>query len=352
MPRATIKDIADRAGVSKTAVSFAFNKPEQLSEATLKRILTVADELGYSPDPTASNLKTRRTGCIGLLVPQPLPPIARNPHMLAFIEGVGETCHDAGLSVMLVPPLKGNLRRAIIRAAVDGFLTLGLETFRGTMQILQQRGVPFVMVDSDPVPGIPCVNIDDEQGAYAAMAHVVSMGHRQIAILGIKSGYHGNFDEYAGTLRRRIKGYLRALETASLSIDHRHVRLIECDCEPEGGYSAFHALWSIKWHPTAIVAMADVIAIGALRAANELRVRVPGDVSLVGYDDIPASRLTCPPLTTVRQPIVEKGQGAARMLVDLIDHRDAEPEHVVLPVELIPRASCQPPGFGDQPARG
>src|SRR3990172_2667162 len=150
MPKATIKDIAAKAGVSKTAVSFAFNKPEQLSEATLQHILAVAEELGYSPDPVASNLKTRQTGCIGLLVPQPLPAIARNPHMLAFIEGVGTTCHEAGLSLMLVPPLKGNLRRAIIRAAVDGFLTLGLETFKGTMMVLQQRGVPFVMVDSDP----------------------------------------------------------------------------------------------------------------------------------------------------------------------------------------------------------
>ena len=121
MPKVTIKDIAAKAGVSKTAVSFAFNKPDQLSEATLQRILAVAEELGYTPDPVASNLKTRQTGCIGLLVPQPLPLISRNPHMLAFIEGVGSTCHDAGLSLMLVPPLKGNLRRAIVRAAVDGF---------------------------------------------------------------------------------------------------------------------------------------------------------------------------------------------------------------------------------------
>ncbi len=341
MAKVTITDIAKRAGVSKTSVSFAFNRPEQLSEATLQHILSVAEEMGYDPDPTASNLKTRQTGCIGLLLPQPLPLIARNPHMSGFIEGVGTTCHEAGLSLMLVPPLKGNLRRAIVRAAVDGFLTLGLETFRATMVLLQQRGTPFVMVDSDPEPGTACVNIDDEVGGYAAMSHMVGLGHRQIAILGIRSGHYGHYDEYAGTVRRRINGYLRAVAEAGLSIDGQHVRLIECTCDMEGGYEAFHTLWHMRWRPTAIVAMADVIAIGALHAARELGVNIPGDISLIGYDDIPASALTSPALSTIRQPIVEKGMIAAQLLMKHIDQEEPDMEHVLLPVELIQRDSCR-----------
>ncbi len=344
MAKVTIKDIAERAGVSKTAVTFAFNNPENLSEATLQRILAVAEELGYNPDPIASNLKTRRTGCIGLLVPQPLALIARNPYNMAFIEGVGATCHDAGLSLMLVPPLKGNLRRAILRAAVDGFLTLGLETFRETMQVLQQRDVPFVMVDSDPTPGIPCLNIDDEGGAYAAMAHIVGLGHRQIAILGIRSGHHGAYEKYAGTLQRRMQGYLRALQEAGLPLDNRNVRLLECDCTIEGGYEAFQTLWGMRRRPTALVAMADVIALGALQAAQEHGVQVPEDFSLVGFDDIPTSRFTTPPLTTISQPTVEKGQVAARMLVHVIEDRETEPKHIVLPVTLVERGSSCPPG--------
>jgi DNA-binding LacI/PurR family transcriptional regulator len=295
--------------------------------------------LGYSPDPVASNLKTRRTGCIGILIPQPIPPIARNPHTLDFLEGVGETCHDAGLSLMLIPPLKGNLRRAIVRAAVDGFLTMGLETFRGTMVVLQQRAMPFVMVDSEPTPGIPCVNIDDEAGAYAAMAYTLNMGHRHIAILGIRSGHHGNYREYVGTLQRRINGYLRALEEEGLTIDTHNVHLAECDCEAEGGYEAFQTLWHGRWKPTAIVAMADIIAIGVLHAARDLRIQIPDDVSLIGYDDIAASRLTYPALTTVRQPTFEKGRIAARLLVDLIGGQPVESEHVILPVELVERDS-------------
>lgn len=339
MAKITISEIARRAGVSKTAVSFAFNYPERLSEDTLRHILAVADEVGYAPDPVASNLKTRRTGCVGILVPQPIPIMTRNPYLLTFIEGVGEVCHESGMSLMLVPPLKGNLRRAIVRAAVDGFLTLGLETFRGTMVVLQQRGVPFVMVDSDPTPDIPCVNIDDEAGAYAAMSYALERGHREIAVFGIRSGHHGDYHKYAGTLQRRITGYARALAEHGLSLDAPGIQLHECECDAAGGYEGLHALWQARWRPTAIVSMADVIAIGVMQAARELGLRVPDDLSLIGYDDIEASRLTCPALTTIRQPAVEKGRIAAQLLLQRIEERSLAAEHVVLPVELVERES-------------
>jgi alanine racemase len=339
MAKVTIAEIARRAGVSKTAVSFAFNYPERLSEETLQHILSVAEEAGYAPDPVASNLKTRRTGCIGILVPQPIPIMTRNPHTLAFIEGVGDVCHEAGLSLMLVPPLRGNLRRAIVRAAVDGFLTMGLETFKATMVVLQQRGVPFVMVDSDPTPDIPCVNIDDEAGAYAAMSYALQNGHRDIAILGIRSGHHGDYRKYAGTLHRRITGYTRALDEARLSLENPSIRLVEVECDAEGGHDGFHAVWGSRWRPTAIVAMADIIAIGAMRAARALGVAVPDDVSLIGYDDIEPSALTCPALTTIRQPTIEKGRVAAGLLIQRIEDEEHRAEHVTLPVELIERQS-------------
>ncbi len=340
MPKVTLQEIADKAGVSKTAASYAFNRPEQLSEETLTRILAVADELGYSPDPVARNLRKRQTGYIGILVPQPLSLITRNPHFLAFLEGVSLACEESDMSFMLVPPLKGSLRRAIIQAAVDGFLTVGLETFRETMQVLQHRDIPFVMVDSEPVEGIACVNTDDKDGAYQAMRHVLERGHENIAILGIRSGVFGHYDEYVGTLRRRIDGYQRALNEAGLSLKNRAVRLIECECDSDGGYEVLHHLWSLKRRPTAIVAMADVIALGALRAAHELGVSVPEELALVGYDDIPASGLVCPPLTTVQQPTVEKGRMAVQTLVELLQQSDPVARHIVLPVMLIERKSC------------
>jgi DNA-binding LacI/PurR family transcriptional regulator len=340
MPKVTLKEIAEKAGVSKTAASYAFNRPEQLSEETLARILAVAEELGYSPNPLARNLRKRETGYIGILVPQPLSLITRNPHFLTFLEGVSLACEEVELSYMLVPPVKGNLRRAIIQAAVDGFLTLGLETFRDTMQVLQQRDVPFVMVDSQPVDDNSCVNVDNEQGAYLAMRHVLAKGHTNIAILGIRSGVFGHYDEYVGTLRWRIDGYQRALAEAGLSMKDRNIRLVECECDRAGGYQAAQHLFSLKHPPTAIVAMADIIALGAYQAAQELAIAIPQNVAVVGYDDILASALVCPPLTTIQQPIVEKGVIAVQTLYAQLHQEDFTPQHVVLPVTLIERASC------------
>jgi DNA-binding LacI/PurR family transcriptional regulator len=343
MPKVTIEDIASKAGVSKTSVSFAFNNPERLSETTLKHILRVAEELGYNPDPIASNLKTGRTGCIGLLMPQPLPNVARNPHTLEFIEGIGEICHDSGTSLMLVPPLKGSLRRAIVRAAVDGFVTMGLEPFRRTIAVLQQRGVPFVTVDSDPTHGLPCVNVDDEKGAYHAMRYVLERHHRHIAILGIRSEHSGKYQDYTGLLRRRISGYVRALDEFGLSIDDRRVRLIECSVEAHEGERAFRSLWRPNgWQPTAVVAMADILLLGVLQAAHDLGLKVPGDISLMGFDDIEFSALAAPALTTIRQPTAEKGRVATRMLLDLIEGRVIPTEPIVLPVEFIERDSVAP----------
>lgn len=343
MRRVTIDDIARKAGVSKTSVSFAFNNPDRLSESTLNHILKVAEELGYTPDPIASNLKTRRTGCIGLLLPQAIPVVAQNPHNFEFIEGIGEVCNEVGVSLMLVPPLKGNLNRAIGRAAVDGFITLGLEPFRQTVRVLRQRGIPFVMVDSEPIAGIPCVNLDDEYGGYMAMAHLLKQGHRRIAILAIQSEHHGNYEQYTGLLRRRVSGYLRALKAFDLNIDGTQIRLVECKVQPDEGYRAFKALWRSPNRPTAILAMGDLLILGAMRAARELGVRIPHDVSLVGYDDIEFSRIASPQLTTIRQPTVEKGHTAARLLIDLIAGQKIEHEHVLLPVELVERESVSAP---------
>ncbi len=342
MAKVTIDDIAQKAGVSKTSVSFAFNNPDRLSEATLRRILDVAEELGYSPDPLASNLKTRRTGCIGVLVPQTIPLIARNPHMFEFIEGLGHTCHETGYSLMLVPPLKGSVRRAIVRAAVDGFVTLGLEPYGKTMTVLFQRGVPFVMADSEPVENISCVNVDNESGAYAAMRYILERGHRQIALLGILSPHGGRYQRYTGTLKQRMTGYLRALEEFDLSIDDEYVRLIECQVDAETGAQTFEAIWHGSHpRPTAIVAMADILALGAMRAARRLGLRIPDDVSFVGYDGIASDQFIDPPLTTIQQPTLQKGEMVARFLIDLVNNRHHEVRHVDLPVSLLEGASVR-----------
>jgi len=343
MARVTIKEIAEKAGLSVTSVSFAFNNPSRLPEATVQHILEVAEELGYIPDPIARSMSTGRTGAMGILVPQPFSEILRNPYYFEFLEGVAEVCTAAGYSLMIVPPLEGSVKRAIGVAAVDGFLTLGLELFKSTMAILNQREVPFVMVDSDnPIEGVSAVNVNDRAGARAVMAYVLKAGHREIAILGIRSGKNGRYQEYTGTLRQRMEGYLNALAAFNLELDQRRIQLVECASTTNGGQDGFNQLWKKKNHPTALVAMSDVIAIGAIDAARRKGIKVPEDLSVVGFDDISLSKLITPPLTTVSQPIQQKGKLAADLLVNCIEG-ECQASHRILNTKLIIRASvCSP----------
>ncbi|MBA4379225.1 MAG: alanine racemase [Anaerolinea sp.] len=342
MARVTIKEIAKKAGVSVTSVSFAFNNPIRLPEATVQHILEVAEELGYIPNPIARSMKTGRTGALGILVPQPFTEIIRNPFLYEFLEGVAEVCTAAGYSLMIVPPLEGSVKRAIGMAAVDGFLTLGLELFKSTMVVLRQREVPFVMVDSDPIDGVPVVNVDDESGARAVMAHVLKAGHRDVAILGIRSGKDGHYQEYTGTLRQRMAGYISALAAFDLELDQRRVQLTECPSTISGGQKGFRQLWKRTNHLTAVVAMSDIIAIGVIDAAQQAGIRVPEDLSVVGFDDISFSKLINPALTTVSQPIQRKGKLAAELLVKCIKG-ECEPSHIKLNTKLIVRASVSSP---------
>lgn len=338
MPKVNIGDIALRAGVSKTAVSFAFNNPSKLSEATARHILEIAESMGYTPDPVARSMTTGKTGTIGLLLPQSIPEMIRNPYFPEFLEGIGEVCNHSGLSLMLVPPLKGSMRRAIVNAAVDGFLTLGLEEHKATMLVLRQRDVPFVTVDSDPIEDIPAINIDDESGARMVMEHILNAGHRQIAILAIRSGKQGHYQEYVGTLGARMKGYLSALGHFGLKVDGRHVRLVECVCSEEGGRDGYKILWKSQKKPTALICMSDIIAIGAMKAAQASGLDIPGELSFAGFDDIPLAELVRPGLTTVSQPSIQKGKLAAEILVRLLDTTIA-PEHHLLPTSLVLRES-------------
>lgn len=334
----TIADIAAKAGVSKTSVSYAFNNPERLSTKTVERIRAVADELAYSPNPLARSMSIGRTGTLGILVPQPLEEMLLNPFFSEFLSGVATSAGAEGFPLLLVPPVKGSVEQAISNAAVDGFLTLGLETFRPTMHVLERRGLPYVMVDSDPVEGVACVNVDDENGAYLAMTHVLAQGHRKIGILGIRSPQRGRWEKYTGTLHRRMTGYVRALAEVGLRVGDPAIRLVECDVSEEGGKHGLDRLLKRGATPTAVVAMSDLIAIGALESALARGLHVPGDLSLVGFDDIPEVSWVQPPLTTVRQPMQEKGRTAAKLLLDLVV-RSGEPRHVVLETELVVRGS-------------
>lgn len=322
-----MQDVANRASVSKTAVSLAFNDSSRLSEATLQHILATADELGYAQDPAARMLRTRRTNSLGLLLPQQLDKVLENPYYTQFLRGIGVTCNQEGFTLLLAPPLRGSMLKSIPYAAVDGFIVSGLEFDRGEVSALRQRGTPFVLVDSEHHHGVPSVEIDDGDGMDGLVRHLLSLGHRRIAFLALETGIEGGPDNWRGPVLRRIQGARTALATVGLTLDSPGISVVEVPCTRPGGVQGFRQLWQTDHRPTAIVAFSDIVALGVLDAARDAGVSVPGELSVTGFDDLDEAQWSRPALTTVRQPIESKGRLAAEFLVESISSDDATRVH-------------------------
>jgi DNA-binding LacI/PurR family transcriptional regulator len=336
MSRVTISDVALAAGVSKTAVSFAFNNPEKLGHATVERVLQVADGLGYAPHPAARALSLRRSGTIGVLIPQRLSTVFANAFLSELLQGLGELCEKHDLSVLLVPPLDGSLEGAIRAASVDGFVSLGLSSSDHALETLDRLGIPTVLVDADVSVNHPTVNVDDAGGAEAAARHLLKLGHRDIAVIGLPP----TRDQVGltPTAARRLAGYQSALDEAGAPAP----LLVTAGISQAAGVRAFEAMAHGKRRPTAVLAMSDMTAIGVMTAATQAGVRVPMDLSVVGFDDLPIAAWTNPALTTVRQPIVEKGRIAARLLIQRLQGKQVQSPSP-LATKLIVRASTSNP---------
>jgi len=342
--RPRIADVAREAGVSKTAVSFAFNRPSRLAPATALRIRTVAENLGYRPDPVARMLTQRRTWTLGVMTPQALAVVFSNPFFAMFSEGVALAAEHEGYALDFVSPLRGSLTRAIERAMVDGVIAVGVAPDSAEVRQLRASRIPVVMIDSSPLTDMATIEIDDESGAFLAAKHLVELGHRDILIVGIEST-PATPPAPDGIGGRRLRGYQRGLALAG--IDTTSANSVVGSSTVEGGIAALRRSWEDGLRPTAALVMSDAMAIGVLRAARDVGLSVPEDLSVVGFDDIEMSRHTCPPLTTVHQPIRIKGQTAVRMLLSMIDGGDGHPAPVVLQTRLIVRHSTARPRDGD-----
>ena len=343
--RVRIADVARAAGVSKTAVSFAFNQPDELSQATTRHILAVAASLGYRPHPVARMLARRRTMSIGVVTPQALATTFHSPFFATFAAGVAEVAETAGYELHFISPDRGSLSRALDRATADGLLVVGLPGPDEAVERLSASDVPLVLVDSTAIPLAPSVRIDDEHGAHAAAAHLFDLGHRDVLVMAIAPMAPYPPTEERGVGPDRLRGYHAAFEERGLVIAPH--RLVEAPTTIAGGATAFLDAWTPGDRPTAVLAMSDAIAIGAMSAARALGLRIPGDLSFVGFDDLEIAGYTVPPLTTVEQPIRAKGETAMRMLLAALEgHPTDGPEAVLLPTSLIVRASTGPPPRG------
>ena len=337
----TVTTVAKAAGVSRAAVSFAYNAPAQLSPETRQRILQIADELGYAPDPVARMLTTRQSGAVGLLMVEPIEAAFADPLTTLFVRGMGQMCDRYGLALTLLPPQRGSSIAAAQSAIIDGAIALGLAQDHPAMVALGQRHLPLVVVDGPASDRWSGVQIDDAHGAYLAAKHLVELGHRRIIILSFESRPPTSFDGGHSTYyvpEQRMEGYRRGLGSAVQAY------VVETHSDVESGRLAIMAcLTSAQPRHTAILAMSDALAIGALHACQDLGLQVPQDCAIIGFDGIPETAVTTPPLTTIAQPVQEKAALAMQFLLQEIQSETKRPhEHVVLPTRLVLRASTGP----------
>ena len=333
--RVTIKDIAQQAGVSKTTVSFAFNEPTKLSSSTCTRVLAIATELGYVPDPVARTLTTRRTGSVGLLLPQALQEALQNPYLGEILQGLGASCEGQSRSLLLMPPVQGQVMEAARRAAVDALVAIGVGPEHQVVELMRQRQIPLVTIDGLPGESLSNVGIDDEAAAYALMQHVLGLGHRRLAVVALEPEvYNNTVGQTSAVSMRRMAGFSRALQEAGLAADA--ISMFRVDSSFSGGMAAADKVLN-NTDCTAILAMADILAMGIYARCADRGILIPASMSVAAFDDIQISQILKPGLTTISQSGFAKGTEAGRIIHSLLDGGPIE--QVLMPATLQVRSS-------------
>ena len=343
----SLATVADKVGVSTATVSNCFNRPEKVSADVLARVLAEAERQGYAgPDPAARQLSRGRTDTLGLLFTDELSFAFRDPAAVAFIEGLATSCQGAGLNMLLISTEStGDRTTAVGNAVVDGFVVYSVPADDPHLRRILDRQLPTVVVDSPPdLPGVDWVGPDDRAGARALGEVLISLGHRRIGVItGTGRGnYSGPADvarianEPASVHRSRVLGLQDALATigiTDLPIEERP------DNTAAAGADALHALLDRRPDLTAVCALMDVLALGALTAARERGLSIPKDLTITGYDDIPQAAVAG--LTTVNQPLIDKGRIAGELY---LSHRPGgPPRRRILPTRVQARATSGPP---------
>ena len=350
--------VARAAGVSPSTVSNVYNRPTIVSPAVRERVLRAASELGYAgADPAARILRSGRTGAIGVVLRERLAYSFDDPAAVRFLQVVSDAADPQQLALVIVPayPEQGASHGpAIHRAAVDGLLLYSLVGEDPLVEAARQRRLPTVAIDSpspDDFPataGFDFVGIDERAAAETAVRHLLELGHRRLAVLSLRLSARdqpGPADlrlqssATASVAKGRLQGAARAATSAGL--DWATVPVEQCQISAEQhGRAGAHALLDRAPDTTAIFAFSDPLALGARLAARERGLAVPGDLSIVGFDD---SAAPSQELTTVHQPLREKGRVATERLLDTLADNPSGTGRRVLPTRLVVRSSTGAP---------
>jgi LacI family transcriptional regulator len=331
---ATIYEVAREAGVSTATVSRVINTRRHVRESTRQKVEAAMERLGYVANRQARGLAGGRSRMIGLLVHE-----LGSSYFTQLIRGIDLAVADIGYDLMLYTSharVEAEARHALELATgpVDGVIFVLAVDPSQYVETLRQRGKPFVMLDhSHELSGTTFVAAANRSGTREAIAYLIELGHRRVGFITGKPG--------VSSAGERLAGYRDALRAAD--IPYARELIVTGDFLEERGYRGTQQLLSLDPPPTAIFTSADTAAFGAIRAARDAGLRVPDDLSVVGFDDIPEASLVMPPLTTVRQPMLEMGATAVRLLQRLMDDPGATPRRTELDTELIVRGSTAGP---------
>lgn len=320
--RPTLDTVAAAAGVSRMTVSNAYNRPDQVSPQTRMRVLEAAAQLGYpGPDPTAASLRLRRTGTIGVVLTEQLPYAFADPGLVTILHGIASELSDSGTALLLVPGQTVGGQSPLRTALVDAVILCSVSADDPAVTAARERQVPIVTVGTPQLPHVPRVGPDNRRPAAEIARHLVGLGHRRLAVL---TTVH---DEGSGTARpifaARVDGFRDAARASGADV----VVICAGDNNRAAGLHAAAGLFSRprRDRPTAIFAVTDILALGVLDAAAAARVRVPRELSVAGFDNIPAAATSAPPLTTIEHDLFGQGRAAARLARRLIAGESVRP---------------------------
>ena len=327
----TIREVADRAGVSTTTVSHVINNTRFVSEDVRRRVQAAMDELGYWPNALARSLRRGETHTIGLVLPD-----SANPFFAEVGHAVEAAAFAAGYSVLLCNT-EGDCAKeqsyldVLAEKHVDGVILIAAGDCLGSLPALSLR-LPVAVVDRDlPDIQLDAVLADNRQGGFLATQHLYALGHRRIACITGPS--------HLTPSAERVIGYREALAAAGLPVAEDLI--LRGDFHPESGRRGAHALFALPDPPTAIFACNDLLAIGVLRAAAETGRRIPDEMAVVGFDDIEIASYVFPQLTTISQPKLEMGRRAVLRLLERMTDKTRSPRRDVFAPTLVVRESSQ-----------
>lgn len=322
----TIRDVAARASVSVATVSRVFNFPDLVRDDTVSRVLDAARELSYVPHVGARSLSMRRTNTIGVLLPD-----LHGEFFSEVIRGIDSAARRGGYHLLVSGSHSDwNEMAAVLsatRGRVDGIIVMSPDLDGDALHSHLPQGLPAVLLNCPSNPA-PSITIDNRGGAGLAIGHLAVLGHRRIAFI---AGPERNADA-----QERLVGYREAIRRVTSSVAME----LAGDFTEGGGYDATRKLMELRTRPTAIFAANDATAIGALVALREMSLAVPGEMAVIGFDDIPIARYVAPPLTTIGFEIASLGRRALELLLSILADGEPAKRSEMIPARLVIRESC------------